>query len=76
MSLPQALADSAERWPDKDAVVTASGRVCFGGLAKRADAFAARLIELGLQRGDRVAVWAPNRPEWRSFLWARNSISK
>jgi acyl-CoA synthetase (AMP-forming)/AMP-acid ligase II len=69
MSLPQALAASAERWPDKDAVVTTSGRVCFGGLAKRADAFAARLLELGLKRGDRVAVWTDHVIEAPIAMW-------
>ncbi|MQM39186.1 3-[(3aS,4S,7aS)-7a-methyl-1,5-dioxo-octahydro-1H-inden-4-yl]propanoyl:CoA ligase [wastewater metagenome] len=33
-------------------------------LAARVDDFAAGLLALGLERGDRIAVWAQNRSEW------------
>ncbi len=33
-------------------------------------AFAAYLDRSGLQKGDRVIVWAENRPEWISAFWA------
>ena len=33
-------------------------------LAERADAVAAGLLALGLARGDRVGIWAPNCAEW------------
>src|SRR5215831_13229387 len=33
-------------------------------LRKRADDVAAGLLALGVRRGDRVGIWAPNRPEW------------
>jgi fatty-acyl-CoA synthase len=33
-------------------------------LAAHVDAFAAGLIALGLQPGDRIGIWAPNNAEW------------
>ena len=33
-------------------------------LAERVDALAAGLLALGLEPGDRVAIWAPNSAEW------------
>ena len=33
-------------------------------LAKHANAFAAGLIALGLQPGDRIGIWSPNNAEW------------
>src|SRR5271168_2854359 len=33
-------------------------------LAERVEAFAAGLVALGLQPGDRVGIWSPNNAEW------------
>ena len=33
-------------------------------LAAQVDAFAAGLVALGLQPGDRIGIWAPNNAEW------------
>ena len=33
-------------------------------LGERVDAFAAGLLALGFEPGDRVAIWAPNCAEW------------
>ncbi len=39
-------------------------RYSFYDLDREVDAFAGGLLSLGLIRGDRVGIWAPNRPEW------------
>lgn len=69
MSLPEALAASAKRWPEKDAVVTTAGKLSFAELEQRADTFAARLLSLGLKRGDRVAVWTDHVLQAPIAMW-------
>jgi fatty-acyl-CoA synthase len=43
-------------------------------LRRRADEVAAGLLALGLQRGDRVAIWAPNCEEWLGTLFGAARI--
>jgi long-chain acyl-CoA synthetase len=41
----------------------------YGQVADAARTFAARLRELGLQKGDKVVFWSENRPEWIVAFW-------
>jgi long-chain acyl-CoA synthetase len=41
----------------------------YGDVADAARAFAARLKEAGITKGQCVAVWSENRPEWVMALW-------
>jgi fatty-acyl-CoA synthase len=65
-SIGTALALAAERWGDRDALVSVAQdiRWSFAELLARADAFAAGLLALGLAPGDRIGIWAPNCAEW------------
>jgi len=63
-SIPELLADRAARWGDVDAVVDGATRLTFAQLAAQASKVAACFIERGIEPGDRVAIWAPNRHEW------------
>ena len=56
----------ASQHGEREAVVSvAQGiRWTYAELKQKSDAFAAGLIELGLERGDRLGIWAPNRAEW------------
>jgi long-chain acyl-CoA synthetase len=62
-SLSAVLAGS-RRWADRDYLVQGGRRITFGRHETAVLAIAARLRELGVQRGDRVAVLAANTPEW------------
>jgi len=61
-----ALALAAERWGERDALVSVAQGVrwSFAELLDRADAFAAGLLALGMEPGDRIGIWAPNCAEW------------
>jgi fatty-acyl-CoA synthase len=64
LTLGQMLDEAAARDPAHEAIVFRDERVSYGQLKARADAFALGLIALGLERGDHVVLWMPNRVEW------------
>src|SRR5882757_2802084 len=57
---------AVETWRDREALVVRQQDVrwSWGELGRRVDDLAAGLLSLGLERGDRVGIWAPNRSEW------------
>ena len=64
LTLGQMLDEAAARDPAHEAIVFRDERVSYGQLKVRADAFALGLVALGLERGDHVVLWMPNRVEW------------
>ncbi|RQS11322.1 AMP-binding protein [Burkholderia sp. Bp9002] len=65
-TIGQFLRDTAERFPDRPAVVFREQRVrwTWRAFADEVDALAAGLAALGIGNGDRVGIWSPNRSEW------------
>src|SRR2546425_818142 len=63
-TLPGLLAGTAERFGDAEAVVDPPVRLTFRQLHGAAREAARGFIALGIQPGDRVAIWAPNIWEW------------
>jgi HIP---CoA ligase len=63
---PRLLHSSAERFSAREAIVDVSdGRaLSFAGLATVAHEAARAFLAMGVERGDRVAIWAPNVWEW------------
>jgi len=59
-TLPAMVRDAARRMGDADAVVDGDRRIGFRALADAIDQAARALLASGIERGDRVAVWAPN----------------
>ncbi len=57
---------TAARFPDTPALIVRSQGVrwTYRELVERAEAFAAGLLALGLERGDRVGIWSLNNAEW------------
>jgi len=56
------LRRSAERFPERDALVFFGKRMSFAELDRAADSFAAHLRSIGLERGDRVSIHLPTSP--------------
>lgn len=63
------IADHASAAPQSPALVTDGGAISFGELHARSQRVAAALREVGLRRGDGVAVVLPNRPEFFEITW-------
>jgi fatty-acyl-CoA synthase len=57
---------TVETYRDREALVVRHQNVrwSWGQLGRRVDDLAAGLLSLGLEPGDRVGIWAPNRSEW------------
>lgn len=53
-----------DRFGDRPALRTPSARITYRELDVRQREFAAGLMARGIGRGDRVAIWLPNVPEW------------
>ena len=77
-TIPQVLAETATRFPDREAVIfRAQGiRRTWSQFAAEVDRLAAGFLALGLEKGDRVGVWSPNRHEWvlTQFATARIGV--
>jgi long-chain acyl-CoA synthetase len=62
---------NADFYPDFDAVVVPGGKtVSWGELDERTDRLGRAFLELGLQKGDRVATFMPNGAEYIDFFFA------
>jgi acyl-CoA synthetase (AMP-forming)/AMP-acid ligase II len=55
---------AADRFGDAEAVVDGSLRLSFTELVERIRCAAGAFAELGVEKGERVAIWAPNSAEW------------
>ncbi|NXD13648.1 ACSF2 synthetase, partial [Nothocercus nigrocapillus] len=62
----QCLDETVQRFPDRDALVFCRDgvRKTFAQFKEEVDQAAAGLLALGLQKGDRLGVWCPNKYEW------------
>src|SRR4029079_14817741 len=64
------LMDANAARADLEWLVQADERYTFGEHDRRARVLAAKLTELGVERGDRVALVSANLPEWVITWWA------
>lgn len=70
------LEDMAHRFPDHDALVYPDRglRYSYRQLDARCDRLAKGLLALGVAKGDHVAIWATNVPEWVLLQFATARI--
>ena len=64
VSIPNLVQLSAERFPDLEALVDGDVRLTFPQLAAAVRDATAAVAALGLEPGERAAIWAPNIAEW------------
>jgi HIP---CoA ligase len=63
-TIPAALDHFADQLPDQDALITDDRSFTAAALRDEVHRAAAALIMLGVQPGDRVAIWSPNTWHW------------
>lgn len=66
LTIGEVLRQTAQRAADQDALVfpARGGRLTYRELDATVDAVAKGLLALGLRKGDHVACWATNVPQW------------
>ena len=67
-SIPEVFFEVVEKHPDKPALLYKKEGVYFPitykELSEKVEIFSARLSDLGIVKGDKVAILSENRPEW------------
>ena len=70
------LGDWLEKWaketPSKEAIVYSDRnlRFTYGQLNERVDNLAKGFLEIGVEKGPHVGIWATNVPDWLTILYA------
>ena len=66
MTIGEKFDQACQQYADNDAVVSVhqNVRLSYAALQEQVNAFACSLLRLGLQKGDRLAIWSPNCVEW------------
>jgi fatty-acyl-CoA synthase len=72
--LPDVIAEFAQTRPDAPALLSAQERLTYSALAGRANAFARWALNVGLGKGDTVALMMPNRPEYLAIWLGLTSV--
>lgn len=75
-TLGQILDETVARYPDNDALVYVDRdyRQTWTEFSNNVDQLAKGLMALGVQRGEKVAIWATNVPYWVSLMFATARI--
>jgi acyl-CoA synthetase (AMP-forming)/AMP-acid ligase II len=63
-TIPEMVLSAADRFGDSEAVVDGPLRLSFAEVAHRVRCAAGAFANLGVEKGDRVAIWAPNSAHW------------
>ena len=64
LTLGDLLRRASVNWPDQEALVIGRARMSYRSLNAAAQALARRLLELGIARGNHVALMGNNTAEW------------
>ncbi len=73
-TIPELVDHAALRFADDEALVEDETRWSFTELAERIHEAARALMASGVDRGDRIAIWAPNISEWVVAALAVHSV--
>jgi HIP---CoA ligase len=63
-TIPEMVLSAADRFGDAEAVVDGPLRLSFTEVVERIRCAAGAFADHGIEKGDRVAIWAPNSAKW------------
>lgn len=63
-TVPQVVADAAARYGERVAIRDGGTELSFAGLDAARLQAAGAMAAMGLQQGERIAIWAPNMVQW------------
>ena len=70
LTVGEVVERAAQKWPDREAVVTDDRRLTYSQLNSLVNRLANGLVQLGVTQNDRVAVMLPNSPEFACAYYA------
>ncbi|OWK21829.1 hypothetical protein AJ88_12140 [Mesorhizobium amorphae CCBAU 01583] len=75
-TIPQLFSDTVSKYGTLDAAIFVGQdkRFTWSELSDTVDTLAAGFLALGLEKGDRVGIWSPNRWEWLATQFATARI--
>ena len=76
VTIPQLLRDTVSSFGPREALIFPEHRLTYADMNRAVDALATGFLALGLQKGDRLGIWSPNRLEWvlTQFATARIGV--
>ena len=72
--VPDFLTRTAEKYPDRDAILFMNARIKYGEYKEHTDRMATALTRLGVTQGDKVAIQAPTIPQAAIAYQAASSL--
>ena len=70
ITLGAVVDEAARRFGSREALYFNGNRWSFAQVRQEVERAARALIHLGIQPGEKVSLWMPNRPEWLHILFA------
>jgi fatty-acyl-CoA synthase len=76
VTLGRMLDETVARYPDREALVYVDRnyRMTWRQLGEQTDRLARGLMAMGVQKGEKVAIWATNVPDWVLLMFATAKI--
>ncbi len=76
MTIGDKFDETVEKFPDQEALVVHHQNIrwTYQELKNEVDTCAKALMACGLQKGDRVGIWSPNRAEWAIMQFATAKV--
>ena len=76
LTISQLLKKSVSQYGSRDAFIFPNNKLSYSTIDQAVDALAIGFLALGLDKGDRLGIWSPNRLEWvlTQFATARIGV--